>query len=437
MGGRPRTLTLTIDEILPYVGECERFQKLLVAIVSLLFFIVGYQTVFVFFTTMIPTWKCLNATHCVLNKTYDSDDQTRCKIPRSSWEYTEGKDFSMATQWDIDCDRSYLLEITSAVFFIGWAIGSVLYGWLGDRYGRKVLIYPSTLAILALSSLSAVMPNIYLVMLCRFTMGVIFPGAQTIPHILLTEFVGSKYRPVACMLPFFTVHLGYCTLAVQAYYLKNWKWLSIVCSAPYVWTLLFFFVTPRSVRWLQAQARNDEAIDVMMKVAKWNKKQLPDNTSFVITSAMQRASKSTSRLFYSRKLTFQTLVQGALWFSSALSYYGLQLAADDLESSKYKDFAYLGLVAIPGVMVIMVAADKVGRKPAILSTLLLAGCCSLGVSFVPAGDEKLKTLRMVIGVIGKCMATGALEGLYVWSAEIYPTAVRSKGTGFAQVNIFH
>ena len=54
-------------------------------------------------------------------------------------------------------------------------------------------------------------------------MGVIFPGAQSIPHILLTEFIGSKYRPVACMVPFLTVHLGYCTLAVQAYYLKNWR----------------------------------------------------------------------------------------------------------------------------------------------------------------------------------------------------------------------
>ena len=76
---------------------------------------------------------------------------------------------------------------------------------------------------------------------------------------------------------------------------------------------------------------------------------------------------------------------------------------------------------------------QVGRKPAILSTLLVAGCCSLGVAAVPADDPSLKTVRMIIGVVGKCMATGALEGLYVWTAEIYPTAVRSKGTGFAQV----
>lgn len=426
-----RRVFLSIDEILPYVGEFMLFQKFLVALVFLIYLATGYQTVFVYFSTMIPSWQCSNPqnnSECTGFGIFTSDDRSRCNMSRSAWRYTESERFSIATQFDIKCDEEWKLELVSAMLFIGWAFGSVLYGWMGDRFGRKVLIYPSNLGILVGCLVSGFMKNIYLIMLCRFIMGVLYPGAMAQPHILMTEFVGTKHRAVAGLIPFFAIHLGYCLICLKAYLLKDWVLMSVIGSAPYLWILGFYFITPRSVRWLQAKGKNEEAMEILRKVAKWNKKTIPDNITLTITKKEQQSS---GKLFSNCKMTLSTLIQGAIWFSSAICYFGLQLAADDLEGSVYTDFIYLSIVAIPGVMIGMFISSKFGRKPAILLPLFIAGCSSLAVAFIPQRGQ-WKTVRTVLGIIGKCFATSALEGLYVWSVELFPTNVRSKGTGFTQ-----
>ena len=57
---------------------------------------------------------------------------------------------------------------------------------------------------------------------------------------------------------------------------------------------------------------------------------------------------------------------------------------------------------------------------------------SLAVAFTPVSGT-WKTWRVVLGMVGKCFATGTMESLNCWTIEIFPTDVRSRGMGFVQV----
>ena len=63
---------LTVEEMLPLIGECGTFQKLLVIIFMAAMFAVGMQGVLPSFIALTPTWKCAgtNSTDCLWNGTF-------------------------------------------------------------------------------------------------------------------------------------------------------------------------------------------------------------------------------------------------------------------------------------------------------------------------------------------------------------------------------
>ena len=75
-------------------------------------------------------------------------------------------------------------------------MGSFIYGYLGDKFGRKVLIGPSAGGVLGFAFVSAFMPSIYLVMVCRFFIGILILGHIQLGTLVM-ELVGSevKYSP--------------------------------------------------------------------------------------------------------------------------------------------------------------------------------------------------------------------------------------------------
>ena len=94
---------LDIDQVLPHVGEFGLFQILLEGILSISYVPATYQILIVYFTAYNPAWQCVKRgnSSCKLNGTFTSsskDYEKRCNMPRSDWEYTQPKDYSIVTQ---------------------------------------------------------------------------------------------------------------------------------------------------------------------------------------------------------------------------------------------------------------------------------------------------------------------------------------------------
>eukprot|EP00112_Aurelia_sp_Birch-Aquarium-sp1_P024202 Seg753.6 transcript_id=Seg753.6/GoldUCD/mRNA.D3Y31 product="Solute carrier family 22 member 24" protein_id=Seg753.6/GoldUCD/D3Y31 len=90
---------MNIDKILLQIGEMGRFQIMLEAIFCFFQLPYTFQILLPYFTQDSPTWRCVaNSTVCNVTGSLKSDDKLRCSLPRSEWEYTTPKDYSIVTE---------------------------------------------------------------------------------------------------------------------------------------------------------------------------------------------------------------------------------------------------------------------------------------------------------------------------------------------------
>ena len=72
----------------------------------------------------------------------------------------------------------------------------------------------------------------------RFLIGIFQGGPIVIFQVLATEIVGPKHRVLASVLIFIAQSLSFLLLAIQAWFIPNWKYLQIVTTAPYIFLLI-------------------------------------------------------------------------------------------------------------------------------------------------------------------------------------------------------
>lgn len=253
--------------------------------------------------------------------------------------------------------------------------------------------------------------------------------------ILISEFVGNKHRPFATIIPFFTYSCGFAALALKAYYLKNWKWLQVACSAPYALILVFYPFVPESAKWLQMNNRSDEAMAIFRNIARWNKKDLPANVKLqapVVANPNSESARKSEAGFGNTGVLIQTFIQCFLWMVTSMCFFGLQLAANQLEGSVYRDFVLLSIVQIPACPLAIALNTKIGRKKTNLTALFIAGAACVSISFIPL-DESFNVARITLALVGKVFVTTTFQSLYLWSGEIFPLAIRSQGMGYTQI----
>ena len=71
-------------------------------------------------------------------------------------------------------------------------------------------------------------------------MGFFVPGGAVQMFVLISEFVGPKWRPFAGITLWFSFALSVVVLGIIAIFVQTWKILMIVTTAPYFLAFLFF-----------------------------------------------------------------------------------------------------------------------------------------------------------------------------------------------------
>ena len=118
-----RPKELTIEQMLPLIGEKGLFQKLLVIGFTTALFGTSMQPVIVTFITLTPDWKCVEgSTVCPWhNTTFSGKDERRCNMSRTEWKYTVDEEhFSVVTQFQLDCERKSIITLIMAIFYVGF-----------------------------------------------------------------------------------------------------------------------------------------------------------------------------------------------------------------------------------------------------------------------------------------------------------------------------
>ena len=143
-------------------------------------------------------------------------------------------------QFDLVCSRGFLAWLANAILFFGWAIGAIVLGPLADKYGRKSVLFPSLLIVLLVTFAMTFAKAFWIVAVCRFIGGFFEVGCLMPMFVLATELVGPEKRALAGIIVWFYFTAALMILGLIAYFVRNWRTLMILSSAPWIFTVAFW-----------------------------------------------------------------------------------------------------------------------------------------------------------------------------------------------------
>src|SRR5579871_779039 len=155
--------------------------------------------------------------------------------------------------------------------FVGMTLGSLITGFVGDKFGRR-FTYQVNLLIFGLASLAAAAAqDMTQLNWARFAMGLGLGAEIVVGYSTLTEFVPPQSRGRWLAFMSFLVVCGLPATALIAYFIiPNFGWRPMFVIAG-IGALIVWYLRknlPESPRWLEAQGRTAEAETLMAEIEK-------------------------------------------------------------------------------------------------------------------------------------------------------------------------
>src|SRR3954451_21487280 len=153
--------------------------------------------------------------------------------------------------------------------FVGMTIGSLLTGFLGDKFGRR-FTYQVNLLVFGLASLAAAFAqDMNQLIVCRFVQGLGLGAEIVVGYSTLTEFVPPRSRGRWLAFMAFLVVAGFPATSLLGYLIIptfGWRPMFIIAG---IGSLVVWYLRknlPESPRWLEAKGRSEEAEALMRRI---------------------------------------------------------------------------------------------------------------------------------------------------------------------------
>uniref|UniRef100_UPI00358EC742 synaptic vesicle 2-related protein-like n=1 Tax=Myxine glutinosa TaxID=7769 RepID=UPI00358EC742 len=350
-------------------------------------------------------------------------------------------------EWDL---HSWQVALIYSMHFTGQALFSPLWGNFADKYGRKLCILFSTMCAFYFGILSSFAPSYNWFLFLWFLVGISEGG---LPHVatLYTEFLTVKMRSRCIINLSVTWSFGILVmvgLGVLLLPIMTWKWFLFLSCLPLIVSVLICFSLPESVYYNMVCGQNEKALATLERISRYNGVPLPAGTLMTSTK-QERLGRIQDLLCEKQRRT--TLLLCFIWLVNSFSYYGMVLLTTELmkvdnscavpdnvdtedsncirpcqflTTKDYLNILWTTLAELPGLFIASFTTEYLGRKPTIAFGMLFL-CGSLFC--LMACLER--TMITVLLFIGRAMVSGTFMGLYVYTPEVYPTAVRAMSFG--------
>ncbi|KAG8564120.1 hypothetical protein GDO81_016330 [Engystomops pustulosus] len=460
------------QEILERIGGMGRFQVIHVILLALPVFMMASHNLMQNFTAAIPKHRCR------LNESWEEGNFTglwlhayiplasngklsnclRYKSPQPNllnysslsnnsdletetcadgYRYDDSEFSStIITQWDLVCTQRRMRQLAQSIYMSGVLVGSILFGGLSDKFGRRPLNIWSHLQMFVTGICAAFAPNYVVYCVFRFLTGAALSGIVLNSYSLIVEWIPTETRAFTSTGTGYCYTVGQLVLVVLAYLIQDWRMLQMAASLPFFIYFLYAWWLPESSRWLVLSGKYDQAIKDLKKVARINGK-MEEGEKLTVESIkydMQREINAARGGNYSVLDLIKTPVVRRIsfcicctWFSTSFAYYGLAMDLQKFGLSIYIVQVIFGSVDIPAKFFSYFVMTYIGRRVLQASSLILAGIAILVNIFVP---EASQTVRTVITVFGKGCLAASFNCVYLYTGELYPTVIRQTGMGF-------
>ena len=351
----------------------------------------------------------------------------------------------IADQWNLSGAKVGLL---TTLTFAGMAVGSLIAGVTGDRYGRRVT-YMYNLALYTVGALlAAFAPNVAVLLIARFVVGIglggeLNTGLTLVAELMPTRFRGAAVATVNVAAGGLGIFASSALAAVVLGPLENslggpetaWRWLLGLLALPALLVFVYRWFLPESPRYLLVEGKVAEANAVLSRLAA---NRLRPTRDMPVTRSVDvvegaRLPRQRVRLaeIFRGQLARRTLV---IWVVSAMTF-GAQVTITVfmptvLVSRGYdvgSSLAYTTIINIGGLVGAVLASVfgfRFKRR-----VILGYGAIVAVVVALAFGNATGLGLIIALGGLLQLMFILLNTPTWVWAPELYPTRVRAFGTG--------
>lgn len=323
------------------------------------------------------------------------------------------------------------IGLTGAATLAGIFIGTALFGYVADLFGRKLLFIIDIIAIAVISIVTMFVSTPLELVIMRFLIGVVIGADYPIATSMMAEFSPAKQR--AWTMGFIAAmwYVGATVADLVGYALYDveggWRWMLGSAFIPCAIILLGRFHLPESPRWLARKGRVKEYKEVMLKffgieADEELEKEEPKETRY-------------SQLFakgYLNKIIFV----GLIWTCQVIPMFAIYTFGPQiiglLGLNEGKD-AVLGNIVISifflaGCIPAMYWLNSIGRRPLLIGSfaIMTASLAVLGVFQNPG-------IWLVVAAFGIYAFFSGGPGILQWlyPNELFPTEIRASAVGAA------
>ncbi len=318
--------------------------------------------------------------------------------------------------------------------FAGLFVGTLLFGWVADTYGRRFIFTFSLIWYSVCTLIMAFQTSGFGLDLWRFIAGIGIGVELVTIDTYVSELIprGERGRAFA-----FNQFVAFCAVPVVAFLawilgVDNWRWVVVIgaIGAIFIWWLRLGL--PESPRWLARQGRLQEAEAVIARieaeVAKETRRELPP----VLPGAIEEEGRASFSEIWQPPYDRRAIVLSIFNFFQTFGYYGFAawvptlLISKGIHVTQSLEYSFIIAIANPiGPLLGTLVADRMERKWQIVSAAV--GIAVFGLLF--AGQEGAVVL-IVLGVLITLSNNWLSFAFHNYQAELFPTRIRSRAVGF-------
>lgn len=336
-------------------------------------------------------------------------------------------------------------EVAVSIVLAGALAGTVIGGYLGDRFGRKPTLVMTAVVygVFALTTGLATGPWIFVV--SRLFVGAAVGISSMLVPLYIAELAPEDIRGALVTLNQMAISTG----VVVAYYVDyllsgsgNWRWMFMSAVVPSVVLLIGLVFLPETPRWLAAHGNFASAAKVLGRI-----------------EAPEKAARDLEELRHVTeidRLRFRDLLVrrfrkpliagiGLAIFQqitgvNTIVYYAptiFQMVGFGSAGNAILATFLIGFVGMVFTVISMFLVDKVGRRPLLLISLAGMGIVLVHLAWI-LGDPHPTKWLVLTDVLVYLAAFDIGLGPIFWLliSEIYPTTVRAQAMSLATMAIW-
>ncbi len=300
-----------------------------------------------------------------------------------------------------DVQLSQTSAYINALYFVGWAIGGLTWGFIGDRIGRAHSLALAVSMYGLFTALKGFASSWEMILFFQFFCGFGVGGVLVLNTTLLSEVWPERTKAVFIGFLSIGFPIGIFSSGAINFFVSGWRQGFMMGAVPFALGIISFFALRESEKW---------------------------RSSFAARGEQQHVIREHRADLFNGTIIFGSMLIG-LWaiFSWLPTWVQSLLNGSDGQNERGLSMMLLGAGGLSGGFVSGWVANALGTRKAML--LCFSGCFVLSFLLFKTNHEFSAVTLVEIAALA--FMFGISQGLLsVYIPMLFPVAIRATATGF-------